>query len=130
MIGAEGTNQEALEERVDYIIGSGNQARTYLHRTPAGRLVELPVSWYAEKGGYWAMSPNFDWKNQTDMHGVIGAECMFCHNAYPATGKESARNASEFGIFPAQLPTEAQKRDLSNYREGQCSTGSAIFNAY
>jgi Flp pilus assembly protein TadD len=104
MIGAEGASQEALEERVDYIIGSGNQARTYLHRTPAGRLIELPVSWYTEKGGYWAMSPNFDWKNQTDMHGAVGAECMFCHDGYPATDGESLRNATEIGVFPAQLP--------------------------
>ena len=50
------------------------------------------------------MSPNFDWKHQTDMHGDIEAECMFCHDSYLATNEESVRNATELGIFPAQLP--------------------------
>ena len=39
------------------MLGSGNHARSYLHRTARGTLVELPLGWYSEKGGYWAMSP-------------------------------------------------------------------------
>src|SRR5262249_34483367 len=38
----------------DYVMGSGNHVRTYLHRTERGALVELPLAWYAERGGYWA----------------------------------------------------------------------------
>jgi len=32
------------EEQIDYVIGSGNHAHSYLHRGPDGRLIELPVS--------------------------------------------------------------------------------------
>ncbi|HEY0161417.1 MAG TPA: hypothetical protein VGB69_01955, partial [Edaphobacter sp.] len=78
----DGKEVNVVEKQVDYILGSGNHARTYLHRTPQGRLVELPVSWYVERSGYWNMSPGFDRPDQPDMHGPIGPECMFCHNAY------------------------------------------------
>ncbi len=49
-----------MERRVDYILGSENHARTYLHRTSANTLIELPLGWYAEKGCYWAMNPGYD----------------------------------------------------------------------
>jgi hypothetical protein len=41
-----------IEKRIDYVIGSGNHSKTFLHRDPRGRLFELPLSWYAERGGY------------------------------------------------------------------------------
>src|SRR5258706_15323514 len=56
-VGFGGKETNIVEKQVDYVIGSGNHARSYLHRTTEGKLVELPVSWYAEKGGYWGMSP-------------------------------------------------------------------------
>ncbi|HZY72768.1 MAG TPA: tetratricopeptide repeat protein [Edaphobacter sp.] len=82
-IGFEGkrTNQE--EKQIDFVIGSGNHARTYLHRTSEGKLIELPVSWYTEMGGYWGMSPGYDHVGQQDFRRVIGSDCMFCHNDYP-----------------------------------------------
>src|SRR5438128_5533341 len=49
-----------LEKGIDYVIGSGNHSQTFLHRDPRGRLIELPVSWYSARGGYWAMSPGYD----------------------------------------------------------------------
>ena len=72
-----------MEMRVDYVIGSGNHARSYLHRTADGHLIEMPVSWYSENGGYWAMSPGYDRPNQQDFRRSIAFNCMFCHNAYP-----------------------------------------------
>jgi predicted CXXCH cytochrome family protein len=71
------------EQAIDFVIGSGNHARTYLYRNTEGRLVELPVSWYAEKGGYWAMSPGYDRPDQQDFRRAIGYDCMSCHNGYP-----------------------------------------------
>jgi tetratricopeptide (TPR) repeat protein len=71
------------EKSVDYVMGSGNHARTYLHRTARGTLVELPLGWYAEKGGYWAMNPGYDRPDQPNAHREISYDCMFCHNAYP-----------------------------------------------
>ena len=56
-IGFDGKEADVLEEQIDYVVGSGNHARAYLHRTEQGRLVELPVNWYVEKTGSWNMSP-------------------------------------------------------------------------
>jgi len=96
--GLDGKETNALEMRVDYVIGSGNHARNYLHRTGSGHLIELPVSWYSENGGYWAMSPGYDRPNQQDFRRAIAFSCMFCHNAYP-----SSPPAGEEGVFPAVL---------------------------
>jgi Tfp pilus assembly protein PilF len=103
-IGFDGREANVIEQQVDYVIGSGNHARTYLHRTTQGKLVELPVSWYTERSGYWAMSPNFDRVGQTDMRGTITAECMFCHNGYPEMDSPAASRDVEEGVFPAKLP--------------------------
>ena len=46
--------------KIDYVIGSGNHARFYLHRTESGMLIELPLGWYAQKGGEWGMVPGSD----------------------------------------------------------------------
>jgi len=87
-----------LEERADYVIGSGNHARTYLHRTEQNKLVELPVAWYSENGGYWGMNPGYDWERHSDFRRKITNECIFCHAAYPATKKDSDRNDMEAAV--------------------------------
>jgi hypothetical protein len=97
-IGFEGKVTNAVETSIDYVIGSGNHARSYLHRTGGGRLIEMPVSWYTEKGGYWAMSPGYERPDQQDFRRPIAFSCLFCHNAYPAS------TAGEEGVFPAELP--------------------------
>jgi predicted CXXCH cytochrome family protein len=82
-VGFDGKETNAEEKQVDFVIGSGNHARTYLHLTSRNTLQQLPLGWYAEKGGYWAMNPGYD---RADYHGstrVIHYECMFCHNGYP-----------------------------------------------
>src|SRR5262249_39895148 len=96
--GFDGKETNALETRVDYVIGSGNHAHSYLHRTGDGHLVEMPVSWYSENGGYWAMSPGYDRPNQQDFRRAIAFSCMFCHNACPESPP------AEEGVFPAALP--------------------------
>ncbi len=58
-IGFGGKEENVEELKIDYIIGSGNHSRTYLHRTARGTLIELPLSWYSEKGGIWAHEPGF-----------------------------------------------------------------------
>ena len=82
-IGFDGRETNVEEKQIDFVLGSGNHARTYLHLTSRGTLQQLPLGWYAEKGGYWGMNPGYD---RADYHGstrVIHYECMFCHNAYP-----------------------------------------------
>jgi hypothetical protein len=81
-VGWQGREENAEELKVDYVVGSGNHVRTYLHRTLRNTLIELPLAWYAEQGGNWAMNPGYDsarWPSRRR----IGYDCMFCHNAYP-----------------------------------------------
>jgi predicted CXXCH cytochrome family protein len=86
-----GGEANVMEKQIHYFIGSGNHARTYVHRAENGTLLELPVSWYAEKGGYWAMSPGYDRPNHDDFRRPVTDECLFCHNAYPGPGGELAQ---------------------------------------
>jgi predicted CXXCH cytochrome family protein len=79
-----GKQVNVMEKQIDYIMGSGNHSRAYLHRTGANTLVELPLAWYAEKGGYWAMNPGYDRPDHDGFRRPITYDCMFCHNAYPA----------------------------------------------
>jgi len=79
-----GGHEESVEElKVDYVMGSGNHVRTYLHKTERGTLVELPLAWYVEKGGHWAMNPGYD-SNTWPSRRKVGYDCMFCHNAIPS----------------------------------------------
>jgi len=83
--GFDGGETNVVEAEIDYVIGSGDHARTYLRRTGEGKLVELPVTWYTEKGGYWAMSPGYSRPDHSDFRRAISYECMSCHNGYPSS---------------------------------------------
>jgi tetratricopeptide (TPR) repeat protein len=102
-IGFEGKKTSYLEKKIDYVIGSGNHAKTYLHRSAGGQLIELPVSWYSEMGGYWQMSPGFDSPTQQDFRRPIPSECMFCHNAYPRSDLRTGP-ALERNTFGEDIP--------------------------
>ncbi len=97
-IGFQGREANVDEKQIDYVMGSGNHARTYLHRTTTGALLELPLGWYAEKGGYWGMNPGYDKPDQPDARRDIGYDCMFCHNAYPSIpgGQDQLRGEARF----------------------------------
>jgi hypothetical protein len=77
-------NANLLEKRIDFAIGSGSHSRTFVHRASDGRLLELPVSWYAEEGGVWAMSPGYDRADHSDFRREVTESCLFCHNGYPS----------------------------------------------
>ncbi len=104
-IGFDGKETNVVEKEVHYVLGSGNHARSYLHRTSEGKLVELPVGWYAEKGGFWAMNPGYDRPDHQDFRRVITYDCMFCHNGYPAVaaGAGDSDSGSE-PLFEERLP--------------------------
>jgi len=102
-VGFDGNESDVLEEEVDYVIGSGNHARAYLHRTQQGKLIQLPVSWYGENSGSWYMSPSFDRVDQLDMHGTVAPECVFCHTGYPMVVGEDEVGSYDEQIFPAKL---------------------------
>jgi predicted CXXCH cytochrome family protein len=97
-----GTEVNVVEKEIHYVMGSGNHARTYIHRTPRGTLLELPLGWYGESGGKWAMSPGYDQPNHEDFRREISYQCMACHNAYPAVADEGLRE--EPPVYPAGLP--------------------------
>jgi tetratricopeptide (TPR) repeat protein len=101
-IGHKGQHESVGESKIDYVMGSGNHVRTYLHRTARGTLIELPLAWYAEKGGSWALNPGFD-TSDPPVGRKIGYDCMFCHNSYPSipSGHE---DAGAEPVFSADLP--------------------------
>lgn len=80
---AAGRQVNVMEKQVDYVMGSGLHSRAYLHQNPDGTLVELPLAWYSEKGGYWAMNPGYDRPDHEGFRRAISYDCLFCHNAYP-----------------------------------------------
>ena len=101
-VGFKGQQENAGESKIDYVMGSGNHVRTYLHRTARGVLIELPFAWYAEKGGTWALNPGLDTPDPA-IGRKIGYDCMFCHNSYPAIPPGHEDPASE-PVYGKQLP--------------------------
>jgi predicted CXXCH cytochrome family protein len=94
-IGFDGKETDVDEKRVDYELGSGNHAKSYLHLTEKNTLQELPLGWYAEKGGYWAMNPGYDRPNYEGSVRPIYYECMFCHNGYPKIPQGKDKDTSQ-----------------------------------
>src|SRR3984957_1298193 len=90
------------ETKIDYVMGSGNHARSYLHRTERGMLIELPVGWYPDKGGEWGMVPGSD-TSHPQTRRFISYKCMFCHNGYPdipAVNKPAGSDPVYLGELP------------------------------
>lgn len=103
-LGPDGKQDNLVEEQIDYVIGSGNQARSYLHRTPEGKFVELPVSWYSQGEGHWGMTPGYDRPDQRDFHGTISYECLFCHDAYPPSDGRGQIRGEGDAVINGPLP--------------------------
>ena len=81
-IDASGKRINEIEQRVDWIIGSGHRSRVYLYRTPSGELFQLPVAWYSQERA-WGMAPGYDRADHDGITRTVRRECLFCHNAYP-----------------------------------------------
>jgi len=101
--GFDGRPENVQELLIDYVMGSGNHARTYLHRERDGTLIELPLGWYSEDGGHWGMNPGFDNPHPMTRR-TVAYECMFCHNAYPQIPPTAHRDLSASPIYGAVLP--------------------------
>ena len=109
-IGFDGRETNVLEIEAHYVAGSGNHARTFIHRKADGTLVQLPLTWYAAPsasfkagpsttlgaGGYWAMSPGYDRPAHLDTRRPIGADCFSCHNGYPRAPVTDATSVPKF----------------------------------
>ena len=94
-IGYEGKRTNVEETRIDYFLGSALHARAYLHRATDNRLLQLPVTWYSEKGGYWGMAPGYDAPDHIYGQRAISYDCLFCHNAYETVPPNHARLGDE-----------------------------------
>ena len=104
-----------LKRKVDYIIGSGNNNRTYLTNVN-GYIHEMPVTWYSEKS-IWDLSPGYENINMRFNRPIV-EECMHCHNDYNKFEKFSVNRFTEHiaeGIScerchgPGQLHVEKHK---------------------
>ena len=102
-VGFDGTPENVEELTADYVMGSGNHVRTYLHRELDGTLIELPLAWYAEENGHWGMNPGFDNPHPMTRR-PIAYECMFCHNAYPQIPATAHRDLSANPVYGPTLP--------------------------
>jgi predicted CXXCH cytochrome family protein len=103
-IGYDGKETNVDEKQADFVVGSGNHSKTYLHLTSRNALEELPLSWYSEKGGYWDMSPGYDQPDNPGSVRPVHYECMFCHNAYPKIPQPLEHAGSGEMIFAEPLP--------------------------
>jgi len=101
-IGFDGRETNVEELTIDAVLGSGSHARAYQHRTASGGYVELPLGWYAEKGGYWAMSPGFNTEHPQTRR-FVSYECIFCHDAYPRIPPNDEAPGSD-PVFAGALP--------------------------
>lgn len=101
--GFDGSLTNVISAKIDYWFGSGNHARSYFGRTSRDELIELPLTWYSEKGGYWAMSPGYDSAAHAGFSRKATNRCMFCHNAYPnmPPGADRMDGGTK---FPVTLP--------------------------
>ncbi len=100
--GPDGQPINVFETPVDWILGSGDHARTYLYRTPEGELYQLPLAWYSQERS-WAMAPGFDRPDHDGVLRRVRRECIFCHTSYP----DVPAGADAYGapqVFPARLP--------------------------
>jgi predicted CXXCH cytochrome family protein len=99
---AAGGRIHVLEQGIDWILGSGNNARTYLYRTPGGEMYQLPLAWYTQTKS-WGMPPGYDRPDHDGVLRRVRRECLFCHDAYPELPAGADAQAMPH-VFPAELP--------------------------
>jgi len=99
---ASGARINVFEQKIDWILGSGNHSRTYLYATPGGELYQLPLAWYSATRE-WRMAPGYDRADHDGVTRRVRHECMFCHNAY-ANVSASPYSYWRSQTFPTDLP--------------------------
>lgn len=89
------------ERVIDWAVGSATNARVYLAQSADGRLVELPVAWFAQTG-QWGAKPGTARSSEAGFR-LISRECLFCHTAVPPVPEF---NDERFALehFPRELP--------------------------
>jgi len=75
----DGRRLHELSRRIDYVMGSGEVARTYFTEEN-GRLFQLPLTWYRERG--WDFSPGYE-RNNARFDRLLPDGCLACHGSPP-----------------------------------------------
>lgn len=81
-LGADGDSTHHLIREIEYVVGSGTAARTYLTESN-NHFYEMPVTWYTQQER-WDFSPGYEGHNDR-FNRLIPDRCMSCHNSYPET---------------------------------------------
>ena len=69
------------EQRVEFVIGSGNHAFGYL--IARGRhLFQSPISYYVRQG-IWDVAPGYEDNAHPEFERPVTAECLWCHTGRP-----------------------------------------------
>lgn len=97
-----GNKINELTQPIDYILGSGHKARSYLYRSPSDELFQLPIGWYTEIQA-WGMSPGYDNATHVGVNRQVHRQCLFCHNAFPEVPQGSDQHDQPH-FFPETLP--------------------------
>jgi hypothetical protein len=84
------------EAEARFVVGSGEQALTFLIERGDGYLFESPISWYV-KEGLWDLAPGYK-MNGPHFERPIGVGCLFCH-ANHAEAVEESENHYRDPIF-------------------------------
>ncbi len=106
-----GGSPENVEElTIDFIMGSGNHARTYLHREQDGTLIELPMAWYASNDCVSCHMP----KHRTEdvVHAVMTDHLI---QRQPPSAKELVAERQEVPDTPANAYRGPVKRYLLDH---------------
>jgi hypothetical protein len=71
---------------MSWVVGSGNQGKSYLHSIKDA-LFQSPLSWYTARGVF-DLSPGFENDKHPDFFRPVTPECLFCHtgNVRPRPG--------------------------------------------
>ncbi|MGB3541347.1 MAG: cytochrome c3 family protein, partial [Rubrivirga sp.] len=120
-VDAGGLEVARLVRPMDWIVGSGDAARTYF----AGRgdgLTQLPLTWYTQTGE-WDWSPGYEDGVNPRFSRTMPDGCMSCHNAVPerVTGVEGA-----FASIPEGIGCERCHGPGSAHVEARLADDSAL----
>lgn len=80
LLDTHGNRVHELRREMQYVVGSGTTARTYLTEQD-GWFYELPVTWYTQQER-WDFSPGYRVANKR-FDRKVADRCMVCHNSYP-----------------------------------------------
>jgi hypothetical protein len=112
---------DAIDYRIDYVIGSGNHASGYLLDL-AGHLFQSPVAYYKSRSAY-DLAPGYEGLPNPDFTRPVAEGCLFCHSG-TALHISGTSNAYRSPPFSAEAITcerchGSAEKHLSDPRAGK-----------